>query len=398
MVLFELHKGVSPMSGANSSNSTLNGTCKLTNDLFLQEEGPQWLLTIHIIVASTIIIASLIGSGLVLLLVAKFKELRTRTVKASLSVVVVDLLLDLNYHLPAVISTIARRWLFSEAGCVAIGFMGYEFFTTRWFIMAVLCTDRFCTVRFPFSYEKYSKCVLVVLTITAWVLPFVLTIPGVIPDFGNFGFRPNIPTCAVDCQNNRCRGYFRVLTTTSFVIGGIIPIVLYLWMYCRARKLRPTALVLGRLSVQVASGAVISQPVAQVEQHSRELRAVVTFALIFVTVLVTEIPAYIFLILRTINIAVWCRIPLVIHFIGIEIFFLATALDPMLILRDRDFRRCLSKLCCCGCTSRTDTRTYSNSSTCNNVTDVDATSHDTVLRSVASDTDAEVSHNRLYLR
>ena len=388
-MLFELHKKFSPMSGASPSNNTSNETCNYL------EDAPQWLLTIHIIVASTIIIASLIGSGLVLLLVAKFKELRSRTVIASLSVVVVDLLFDLNYHFPAVISTIARRWLFSPAGCVAIGFMGYEFFTTRWLIMAVLCTDRFCTVRFPFSYKKYSKCVLVVLTITAWVLPFFLTIPGVIPKFGSFGFRSNIPTCAVDCKNSRCRAYFRIVTTTSFVIGGIIPIVFYLWMYCRARKLRPTALVLGRLSVQVASGAVISQPVAQVEQNSREFRAVVTFALIFVTVLVTEIPAYIFLILRTVNIAVWCRIPLVIHFIGIEIFFLATALDPMLILRDRDFRRCLSKLCCCGCTSRTGTRT---SSTCNNVTDVDATSHDTVLRSVASDTDAEVSHNRLYLR
>lgn len=379
------------MSGAIPSNISNNTACY---DL---EEAPQWLLTIHIIVASTIIAASLIGSGLVLLLVAKYKELRSRTVIASLSVVVVDLLFDLNYHFPAVISTIAKRWLFSDVGCVAIGFMGYEFFITRWFIMAVLCTDRFCTVRFPFSYEKYSKCVLVVLTITAWVLPFLLTIPGVIPNFGNFGFRPNIPTCAVDCQNDRCKAYFRAFTTISFVIGGIIPIVLYSWMYCRARKLRPTALVLGRLSVQVASGAIVNQPVAQVEQHSREFRAVLTFALIFVTVLVTEIPAYIFLILRTVNLKVWCRIPLVVHFIGIEIFFLATALDPMLILRDRDFRRCLSKLCCCSCTSRTDTHTHSYTSTCNNVTDVDVTSQDAVLRSVSSDADVEVSHNRLYL-
>ena len=227
----------------------------------------------------------------------------------------------------------------------------------------------------------------------------------------------------MDCQNDRCKAYFRAFTTISFVIGGIIPIVLYSWMYCRARKLRPTALVLGRLSVQVASGAIVNQPVAQVEQHSREFRAVLTFALIFVTVLVTEIPAYIFLILRTVNLKVWCRIPLVVHFIGIEIFFLATALDPMLILRDRDFRRCLSKLCCCSCTSRTDTHTHSYisyivactgvrmsmctsrtdththsyTSTCNNVTDVDVTSQDAVLRSVSSDADVEVSHNRLYL-
>ena len=214
--------------------------------------------------------------------------------------------------------------------------------------MAVLCIDRFCTVRFPFKYEKYSKCVLIWLTLVAWILPFILSIPSVVGTFGNVGFRRNIPTCAVDCQNGGCAAYFRVLTTTSVVIGGVLPIVLYAWMYYRARRLRPAAMTLGQLSIQLASGAIVSQPIAQLEQSSRdrEFRAMLTFALIFVTVLATAIPAYIFLILRTANEELWCRIPLAVHFVGIEIFLLATALDPILILRDRDFRRCLNDLFC----------------------------------------------------
>jgi len=312
------------------------------------QESPQWLLTVHTIVVSIIIFASLVGSGIVLLLVSKYKELRCRTVIASLSVVAVDLFFDLTYHFPALISTVARRWLFTDVGCMAIGFMGHEFLITRWMIMAVLCIDRFCTVRFPFKYEKYSKCVLIWLTLVAWILPFILSIPSVVGNFGNVGFRRNIPTCAVDCQNGGCAVYFRVLTTTSVVIGGVLPILLYAWMYYRARRLRPTAMTLGQLSIQLASGAIVSQPIAQLEQSSRdrEFRAILTFALIFVTVLATAIPAYIFLILRTANEELWCRIPLVVHFVGIEIFLLATALDPILILRDRDFRRCLNDLFC----------------------------------------------------
>ena len=240
---------------------------------------------------------------------------------------------------------------------MAIGFMGYEFLITRWMIMAVLCIDRFCTVRFPFKYEKYSKCVLISLTLVAWILPFLLSIPSVI-GFGNVGFRQNIPTCVVDCKNGPCIVYFRILTTASAIIGGVLPIVLYSWMYYRARKLRPSAMTLGRLSIQLASGAVVSQPIAQLEQSSidRELRAMLTFALIFVTVLATAIPAYIFLIVRTISEALWCRIPLAVHFVGIEIFLLATALDPILILRDRDFRRCLADLFC-HCT-KSDTHSH----------------------------------------
>ena len=296
--------------------------------------------------------ASLVGNGLVLLLAAKYKELRCNAMIASLSVVAVDLLLDLSFHLPALVSTIAKGWLFRDIGCKVFGFLGYEFLITRLLIMAVLCTDRFCTVRFPFSYKRYGKCVLVVLTLVAWILPCLLAIPVVVDGFGGVGFRGNIPTCTVNCQATHgvCKAYFRDSLFVAIVIGGIIPVALYIWMWHRARKLRPAAVMLGIFSTQVASGPIVNTPM-QLEHKSFETRAFITFSLIFVTVLVTALPSYVFVVLRTISVELWCKVPLVVQFIGAESFFLATALDPILILRDRDFRRCLSDLCCC-CSKR----------------------------------------------
>lgn len=338
------------MSGAGfnpPNDSTIQPVC------FDLQEAPQWLLIVHSICVGTIIVASLVGNGLVLLLAAKYKELRCHAMIASLSVVAVDLLLNISFHLPALVSTVAKGWLFRDTGCKVFGFMAYEFLITRLLIMAALCTDRFCTVRFPFSYKKYGKCVLVLLTLVAWILPFVLAIPVVVEGFGGVGFRGNIPTCTVNCQGNHevCKAYFRDSFFISIVIGGIIPVVLYIWMWHRARKLRPTAVMLGIFSAQVASGPIVSTPLPQLEHNSFETRAFVTFSLIFVTVLVTALPSYIFVVLRTISLELWCKVPLIVQFIGAEIFFLATALDPVLILRDRDFRRCLSELCCC-CSKR----------------------------------------------
>jgi hypothetical protein len=43
--------------------------------------------------------------------------------------------------------------------------------------MAIPCVDRFSTVRFPFSYKKYSKKILFILTFLVWLIPLFLSLP-----------------------------------------------------------------------------------------------------------------------------------------------------------------------------------------------------------------------------
>ena len=324
------------------------------------EDTPHWMLIAHTVGISLIILTSFAGNGLVLLLVAKYKRLRCRSVIVSLSVVGVDLLITVSFHIPALVSTAMKQWPFNTAGCMAFGFLSFEFTTTRWLIMGVLSIDRFNTVRFPFSYKKYSKYVLITLTLLAWILPALFGTPSII-GFGDVRFRENIPVCANDCTGNtNCKLYYVFVLSLTFTVGGFLPTLLYVWLYRHARKLRPSALELGRLSVQVAGGAIVSQPVAQMERNFREIRAVVTFAIIFATVLATGMPAYVFQLLRAVNRDMWCKIPILVHFIHIEIFLSSTALDPLVIMRDRDFRRCLNDLLCC-CHQREEVAEQNNS-------------------------------------
>jgi len=74
--------------------------------------------------------------------------------------------------------------------------------------------------------------------------------------------------------------------------------------------------------------------------------------LIFITVLATGLPAYIFYFVRLVKLEAHCKIPILLHFIAVEIFTTSTALDPMVIMRDRDFRLCLKDFLCNCCRQR----------------------------------------------
>ena len=319
-----------------------------SSNCFDLQETPTWLRAVHMTSLSIIILTSLLGNGTVLLLVAKCKQLRTRSVIVSLSVVVVDLMLTLTYTVPSLASTAAKRWPFSHSGCMAFSYLSLEAITTRWFIMAVLSVDRFSTVRFPFSYEKRSKGVLGAVTVAAWMVPLLMSIP-IVAGFGEAAFRSNIPTCRFNCvDNKKCKLYYTGYFTVSFLFGAILPIVLYVWLYWKAGQLRPSATVLGRMAMQIASGAIISQPIAHLDKNSSsERRARLTFLLIFVTVLATSLPVFTFLLIRTTNQTVFCKLPPLVHFIVHELFMSSASLDPLVIMRDKDFRQCLRDLCCC---------------------------------------------------
>ena len=100
----------------------------------------------------------------VLLLVARYKQLRRRSIMVSLSVVVVDILLTVTFTFPVLVTAAAQDWVFMDGGCLFFGTFSFQFLMTRWLIMAILCIDRFSTVRFPFSYKKK---ILFVLTFLA---------------------------------------------------------------------------------------------------------------------------------------------------------------------------------------------------------------------------------------
>lgn len=336
--------------GNGSIDDNLTGECNSTT--MVQDELetlPVAVLIAHACILSVLVISSLLTNSLVIILVCKYKSLQVRAVILIASVTAADILLTLSYSMPSLITTIGKRWLFTDTGCTAFGFLSYEFLTTRWLVMGMLCLDRFCTVRFPFRYHLYSKKILLVLTSVAWIVPFLFS-TAIFHGIGEGQLRAGGPTCLPTCiGDSRCQLYYSVCTSSTFFIGGILPVLLYAWMFYRGRKM--STIHMGALSATVTGGGVAVRRSFSHPLDSRERRALVTFLLLLVTVLVTGTPAYILQVVRASNIS--CQIPIYISFVITELLMSASTLNALVIMRDRDFRACLKKFFCRRMSSKT---------------------------------------------
>ncbi len=297
------------------------------------------MLHLHASVVTIIIVISLLGSLLVLLMIIKFKKLRHRNAMVSLSVIAADTVLVLSYHLPVLVSSFKADWIFMFVGCQIFGFLSTNFVVIRWFNMGLLALDRFCIVRFPFSYPKIERKVLIFLTIISWMVPSLLSL-GTVTGFASVAFRENVPTCLIYSPGvKRGTVFYSFVLIFSFIIGGVVPMVLYTWLFWQARKLRTATVNVGTVMINNSRQSILSSQDGQAHNSSNTYKPVVTFAIIFVTFFLTSVPTASFQILRTLSMETWCKIPPLLHFITVEIFLSSTALDPFLVMRDRDFRK-----------------------------------------------------------
>jgi len=309
-------------------------------------------LAVHSFFLALIGIVSLLANGLVFLLVAKYKRLRTNHSNLlALLLVASDLSLTFTYILPTFTTAVLKDWVYGERGCVAFGFLAAYVLLVRWMVISVFCIDRFCTVRFPFRYQnRRRKIVLLILSFAAWFLPAVASVIP-IHIFSCFSLRTNIPTCLPSCMtrdySSLCKIYYAFTSVISFFMGSILPTLIYIWLYRKGRTARTSMRnSIGHITVQIA-GTVVKKPYVDYKSvDDRDRRATATFMLVFLTVLVTATPSFLAQAIRAVNVEFHCSWPIYIHFAIHQLLLFAFILNPILIMRDPDFRHCLKLLFC----------------------------------------------------
>ena len=326
--------------------SCSNGTHFVNKSFQLDDHENVVPVAIHATVIGLIIVASVVLNSLVLILVARNKTLRYQSIVASLSIVVADLLITVIFHLSSFLSLMTQTWVYSSAdSCEAFSVLGLYLVYVRWAVLGVVAVDKFCNVRFPFRYSKYSKKILIALTVLAWFVPAVFSCLNFYPS--EYSFRGNVPMCIVACLASERTQFCNVFNTgalsLAIIWGGVLPSILYSWMYYRGYRLKKAVKVLGQLAVNVSAGVVELQPMANNTEQSKETRAFITLVLLFLTNLFTSIPQYVFLWLRPFDLCVFFRIPLPVHFLVTEIFLMSVFLDPIMIMRNKDFRMAFKK-------------------------------------------------------
>lgn len=316
-------------------------------------EVPLALRIVHAVIVASLLVISLVGNTVALFLVVKYRKLRYRSIVVSMGVVVVDLLIPFFLHFQALASSIAGRWPFEQIGCTVLGYILISLIYVRWMEMAVIAIDRLLRICFPFFYDRWSKHILITLTVIAWMVPFIGSLPSLF-GFGPMHFRSTLTHCAPDCGSNNppCVYFYTIQFGLYLLIGALLPTMVYLMLYCMGRKKRRA--MRRRLGTQTSTGisnGIVSNmdggrraelSLEESSMRERDRRAFVTFVTVFIALLFTQMPLYFVAVTR--RTAFYQKIPIYVHYIFLYIYLLSPVLDPIVIMRNRDFRHALSHL------------------------------------------------------
>lgn len=345
----------------------MNASVNSTGETFA--DVPVWLRGIHGTVLSLLLLASVVGNLLVLLLVLFNKSLRHRSVLCSLGLVVADMLIAVAWCVQSLAHIGLDYCPFGSAGCTIFGVLTSIGIYARWCIVALVTVERFLSIVFPFCYMKWSKALLIVLSITCWLMPVCSTAIPWAAGLGSYQFRLQYSACIITCHSDVvCFRFYLSLYGLYVGVGGVLPMLLYFSMCMMGqRKLyKMKNIELGTIKrdadVEAPSsengpescsdGANGDTAHAEDESSSRssfrgirslDKKIFKTFFMIFVNVFLTQMPIYITSALKS-NVDIFDQIPVVVHFIFTYIYLLGPVLDPLLIMRNRDFGDTFKKL------------------------------------------------------
>jgi hypothetical protein len=332
------------------------------------EDVALWLRSIHGVCLALLLLASLAGNSFLVVLVFSHRKLQYRSVLSSLSLVAADLLITVTWSTQGLTNIIAGSCPFGDVGCTILGILTNIGIYARWCIIALITVERFCKVIFPFHYVRYSKPLLITLSIFCWIVPIATAVIPPLANVGEYTFRINFSVCIVTCDStvgDTCFRFYIVLYGFFVSIGGILPIILYLLLcivgHRKAYKMKHIQLGTFRKTDVTANGG--KNVNEQDEENNRsqdgspasavprldstssgsswggalEKKILITFFAVFVNVFVTQLPIYGTNALRGAE-EIYDKIPQAVHFVFVYIYLLGSVLDPLLIMRNKDFR------------------------------------------------------------
>ncbi len=271
----------------------------------------------------------------VIILVSKFKRIRTLSFALALQIVTINLIIVFAVITSNIISNIANQWVFGKSLCVIIGALHYIAHMARIVLMLVFVIDRALAVFFSLSYPEHRRKIVCISSIIAWLLVIVLAIimlPGVLDCYE---FSPLRMGCypSGDCNKN-CESVLYVGDFLIVLPSIIASAVMYCSLFWKAKKAVNHDLIPANI------------PEGKVNPFKREWRATKTIFYMFVALIILTVPFYIWFFIHEIAAAA-SETPGWLFIFNVIIFNLITLLvmvDPIFIMRNRDVRDVLSEI------------------------------------------------------
>ena len=274
-------------------------------------------------------------------LIVHNKKLQNTTFILALQVCAGDMINAAIVYPTSAANAIADRYVFTGF-CTTIGFFLFFLRIVRIYLMLVLVLDRFCSVFMPFWYQRNKIKVMTPLSLGAWIWTFIITIIPVRGILDCYSFSRSTWACVPisGCRNpNACSIYISILIALSNICN-VTGLVLYSILFCKARKIR------NKITVAPQADTVSTEEKeAAAENLKRERRANITFLFLFLALVGVGVLPFIFFVIGRPLVSSLGIVPhpayTVIQAIGRAFYPLLTIMDPIVVMRNQDFREAI---------------------------------------------------------
>lgn len=284
-----------------------------------------------------------------IILIAKFKKLHNTDFYLILQVIVANVFIVLILFPAGGANVIANAFVLGGEMCQVLGLLLLFLRYARNLLMLVLATDRLCTVFLPFWYLHHRIRVVLPLSITAWILSFLATLPPVYGILGCFQFTRFTWSCTFGngCDGSDTCSRFRTGSITFGNICVLISLVMYLVLYCKARQLKKRTARIFPASETVnthssSNNNTSVEPAEQASIQQQQRRATITYVFLFLALFGAQFPGFIFFVIGQGVVAELGIQPpegyIVSAIVTRNIYTLLVIIDPITLMRNGEVR------------------------------------------------------------
>ena len=197
--------------------------------------------SVRILQAVIYIIELIVGTGLSVFLISMIllcKSLRQRGFAIALQILLANLAFAIPVLSAGIKAALDDDWMSDDHSCQFVAFCNQSFHPQRWLLMAVWVIDRVLTIHRPLRYEKHGAKLVTIMSLAAFLgglLTGILPL-SILPKVCN-GVISSLNTChLLFYAHQDCGVYTFIYLTITFIIGGVLPFCLYIWMFYKANK------------------------------------------------------------------------------------------------------------------------------------------------------------------
>lgn len=318
---------------SSSGNMTLTCIARSLDHPHALPFSPSLTATVRVVltICYLLIIASaLFLNIMVIVLAAKYKKLRTRSIIIVLQIVVCNIGVTSTVYLLRPMTLTADQWLFGEYICIVTGYLYLTYLLVRTLLMFAFVVDRFLSVFFLLSYPKHSSKIMIPLCAFTWVFAIVVRgigFPGILDCYV---FRLSAYSCihSSGCST-ACATVARISIGLIFGPATAIPVILYAMLYFKARQL------MKKLAAFALTASVGGTRVPPNDLYRKELKPTITFFLLLVSAFVLTTPTIVVAVIATTLARTMGPLPIlyVISAVSSTLTACLVVVDPIVILK-----------------------------------------------------------------